>query len=98
MRPGPSATTRRSRMSARRQGALLVLMSPEERALIDAAAGQLGMATGSWLRMLGLEKARNAGATHADHGAGQTRPRQAADQGDGRAGKAARRKRPRDVA
>lgn len=44
--------------SERREGALQVLMTPEERAAIDAAAQEDGVATGAWLRMLGLREAK----------------------------------------
>ncbi len=44
--------------SSRRDGALLVLMTPPERKLIDEAAQADGVATGTWLRMLGLREAK----------------------------------------
>ena len=44
--------------SLRREGAIVVLMEPDERALVDAGAKHAGMGVGTWLRSIGIEKAR----------------------------------------
>ena len=44
--------------SLRREGAIVVLMDPDERALVDAGAKHAGMGVGTWLRAIGIEKAR----------------------------------------
>jgi uncharacterized protein (DUF1778 family) len=45
-----------------REGALIVLLTPAQRALVDAAAEAAGVPTGSWMRMIALEQAKKAAA------------------------------------
>ena len=46
---------------ARREGALLVLFTPEERALVDAAAEHTSITSGAFVRMIALREARKIG-------------------------------------
>jgi hypothetical protein len=56
---GTKTKTPRRKKQARRSGSqLLVLMTLEERELIDAGAKAAGLPTGGWLRSLGLGAAK----------------------------------------
>jgi hypothetical protein len=62
LRPGLLNEDEMATKNPRLEGRLLVLMTPEERAEIDAGAQRAGLPTGGWLRMLGLVAARKDGA------------------------------------
>jgi hypothetical protein len=56
--PGKKPAPKKTAKTPRREGALLLLMNPEERAQIEDAARRAGLGTGSWIRMVALERAR----------------------------------------
>jgi hypothetical protein len=58
MSPKKKAKQTKTTKSPSREGALIVLMDPEVRALIDKAAKSAGLATGTYLRTAALDRAR----------------------------------------
>lgn len=56
--PPPEPSADAPTKNERRAGAVLVLLTPAERDALRVAAARDGLALGSWLRHLGIERAR----------------------------------------
>ena len=55
----PLLPTKPRTKSLRREGAILVLLEPSEKRMLGVAAKKVGLGIGTWLRSIGLERARD---------------------------------------